>query len=97
MLNGFEAIAGRLSQQFARRPDVGDVGKLPQYRVQPLFHIFRNAVEQKGRGPQPPRPRLPYPPQGAVEQNWGDGRVLSHANWYAAASMPGNPAPQNRV
>ena len=44
-----EAIRDRLSQQFARRPDIGDIGKIPHHRLQPLFHILPDAIEQERR------------------------------------------------
>ena len=34
----------------ARRPDIRNGRKIPQHRVQPLFHVLGDAVEQEGRG-----------------------------------------------
>ena len=50
-----EAIGQRLSQQLARRPDFGDVGKIPHHRLQPLLHVLRDAIEQERHRPATPR------------------------------------------
>jgi hypothetical protein len=90
--DGLEAVARRLAQRLAGRPDIGDIGKIPQHRTQAFGHILGHAVEQERRGPQPQRAGLPRPQQAEVEQIWQGVRVFSHAGWYAGLPVSGNPA-----
>ena len=84
-------IAGLLSQPVPRRPDIGDIGEIAQHRLQALFHILADAVEQEGGRPEPERAMLARPQQGAVEQQGRVGRGRGHGGWYAEASASGNP------
>ena len=90
--NGLEAIARRRSQHRARRPDLRDLSKIPQHRVQAFFHVFSDAVEQERGGLLLQCTALPHPQQGTVEQFWRGIWAWGHAGWYAGLPISGNPA-----
>src|SRR6185437_15250372 len=91
MLQTAETLAQRPAQQFTRRPDIGHVGKTPQYRAQALVNVVGHAIEQEGLRPELPRTALPPLQQRAIEQDGSGIRTGCHTRWYAALPRSGNP------
>ena len=70
--------ASALRELLALGADVGRRLELPEHRVQPLRHIFGDAIEQECRGLTGQRTSSPLSQQGAVEQARRGGRVRGH-------------------